>query len=107
MNETVTLTKSKINRCFTGQDHQADVLIALYKSLYGQRLWDDIKSFTGWPKAGPEVHQYVLECFIRFDKAYHRRVFAGSLWMNQGWSMDQNLEPWEVVLASYVLTEEA
>jgi len=98
------LTASKINVCFAKQTHQADVLVALYRLLY--RNWDDIESIQGWPKAGVEVHQYIGERFIRFDKAFHPDVMAGGLWMNNGWSGSEDLDPWEVVPAPYSLIGE-
>ena len=101
------LTKSKVNKCFAGQTHQRDVLIALYELVYGKQLWSRIKRVTGWPTAGEALHQYIGECFIRFDEAYHLDVFAGGLWMNNGWCSDQELlEPWEVVPAPYELAVE-
>lgn len=100
--DTVKLTASKINKCFAGQSHQGDVLIALYKLLY-RKTWDDIKSLDGYPQAGAEVHQYIGECFIRFDKAYHREVFPGGLWLNNGWSMGRDMGPWSVHPAPYTL----
>ena len=100
------LTASKINKCFAEQNHQGDVLIALYRFLY-RRLWDRIDTLDGWPRAGAEVHKYVFECFIRFDRAHHRKVQAGGLWMSRGWSMDQDLGPWEVLLAPYTLKEDS
>lgn len=107
MSEVMTVTASRINKCFAEQTHQGDVLIALYKLLYGKRLWDQIEVLVGWPKAGAEVHQYISECFIRFDKAYHPDGIAGGLWLNNGWSGSQDVGPWEVKLTPYTLTEEA
>jgi len=104
--ETRTLTASKVNKCFAGQSHQHDVLIALYELLYGCKEWARIESVQGWPKAGIEVHQYIGECFIRFDKAFHPDVLSGGLWMNNGWSCDRSLESWEVMPAPYTLEGE-
>ena len=100
----INLTVSKVNKCFAGQTEQADVLIALYKLLYGKR-WDDIETIDGWPQAGIEIHQYIGECFIRFDKAYHSEVLPGGLWMNRGWSVSRDLAPWAVKPAPYTLAE--
>lgn len=103
--KAITFRASWINECFAGQSHQNDVLIALYRLLY-RRIWDSIGFLDGWPKAGVEVHQYIGECFTRFDKAFHPDVLSGGLWMNQGWSCDQDLGPWEVVRAPYTLEGE-
>jgi len=100
----INLTASKVNKCFAEQSEQADVLIALYKLLYG-KLWESIETIDGWPKAGMEVHQYIGECFIRFDKAFHPEVMAGGLWLDSGWSGDKDLAPWAVKPAPYTLAE--
>lgn len=102
---TITLSASRINRCFAEQTEQYKVLISLYKLLYGELLWDSIESVDGWPKAGTEVHKYIGGCFIRLDKAYHGEVLPGGLWLNKGWSADQNVGPWDVTRAPYVLAK--
>lgn len=100
--DTIELTASKVNKCFAEQCEQGDVLVNLYKLLY-HKTWDSIQSLDDWPQAGSEVHQYISECFIRFDRAHHREVFPGGLWMNRGWSMSQDLAPWSVIPAPYTL----
>lgn len=97
-NETRTLTMSQINKCFAGKSHQHEALDELYRLLY-RADWDKIVGLQCWPSAGAEAHQYIGECFIRFDRAYHQEILPGGLWMNHGWSCDQDLGDWEVKLA--------
>jgi hypothetical protein len=90
------LSKQEIDKIFQENDHQADVLLTLFKRVFPD--WEKIKMLDGYPLAGKEVHQYITESFVRFDKKHHPKVLNGGLWMNKGFSVvgNEELGNWEV-----------
>ena len=103
---SLVILPADIDRCFETM-HQVDVVVALNRKVYdgGEHPWEPITRLCGYPKAGRKLHEYVMEKFILFDRLYHSNVYAGGAWLNQGWSLDDSLEDWEVELAAYEMEE--
>ena len=84
-----------VDPIFERNCHQTDVFKDLLTLVFP--AWDVIERVEGgWPKAGTELAQYLMERFCLFDRVHHPRVIAGGLWMNYGFSHDDSLDPWEV-----------
>jgi hypothetical protein len=91
----IKLLPDKIDEFFEGKDHQADVLIELYKWVFPK--WDDIESIDGWPKISEKTSLYICQKFMDFDKIHHPNVMNGGLWLNKGFSVDYDLnQDWVV-----------
>src|SRR4030043_1537040 len=89
------ITQSKIDERFKDKIHQYDVLISLYKLVIPE--WDNIRKLTGWPSVNNYTWTYICQLFIEFDKKHHPDVLSGGCWMNSGFSIDNNLDNWEVL----------
>ena len=91
--DTESLKKS-ITAIFDRCDHQQAVLIELYKLLFPG--WDSITKIEGYPEAGCDLWRFICRLFQEFDRKHHPSCLPGGLWMNAGFSMDSELEPWGV-----------
>jgi len=101
--DTVELNVKDIDNLFANSDHQADVLIGLYKLVYPN--WDNIQHINGYPTVNEFTSKYLFYKFIQFDKDHHPNVVAGGCWMNSGFSssnkeslIDFEVLPCEVTL---------
>ena len=88
------ILKKFITAIFDRCDHQQDVLIELYKLLFPG--WDSITKIEGYPDAGCDLWHFICRLFQEFDHKHHPDCMPGGLWMNAGFSMDSELQPWEV-----------
>ncbi len=86
--------KDFITTLFTKHDHQEKVLIDLYKLVFPE--WDCITKIEGYPEAGCDLWHFICRLFQEFDRKHHPDCMPGGLWMNAGFSMDSELQPWEV-----------
>ena len=80
----VKLNKEKVKALFDDCDHQADVLIGIYRMVYPE--YDFIEAFDGWPRINPETSKEISMMFMAFDEVHHPDVMMGGLWMNCGFS---------------------
>jgi hypothetical protein len=83
-----------IKELFADNTNQSEVLIGLYKLVLPN--WDEIKKLNGFPVCGQELWLYICDQFITFDQANHPGCMAGGAWINQGFSSDRRLKPWEI-----------
>jgi len=95
----------EIDEIFENAEHQADALVAIYKTVFPD--WDAIEKIDGWPSVGADLAEYLCEKFMQFDKVHHPDVFAGGLWLNNGFSRNKNLKPWEIDKSSAKITYKA
>jgi hypothetical protein len=86
--------KKSITAIFDRCDYQQEVLIELYKLLFPG--WSAIAEIKGYPDAGCDLWHFICRLFQEFDRKHHPDCMPGGLWMNVGFSMDSNLEPWGV-----------
>jgi hypothetical protein len=84
----------KLQQIFEQADHHDSALIALYKMLIPD--WERIDRLEGFPVVGREMWQYIANLFIDFDQRHHPQCFKGGMWVNQGFSSNDELGPWEV-----------
>lgn len=88
------LSKEKIDEIFEAADSQHYYWLALYQVVYPH--WATINHIKGYPMVGKETHEYLFEKAIAFDKAHHRDVMAGGLWMHLGFGCDESVPEWHV-----------
>ncbi|GAB6194375.1 hypothetical protein [Desulfocastanea catecholica] len=91
-----------IEKIFEEHTHQDEVIIDLYKMILPE--WNDIEQLHGHPVCGRELWFYICELFIEFDKIHHPRCMAGGAWINYGFSVDAQLEPWAINLSNCLVT---
>ena len=86
--------KDRIREIFKENDDQAEVLYLIYMLIFPD--WDRISIVHGYPEAGNELWKFICREFISFDQTHHPNVFAGGIWMNNGFSSNFNLAPYEI-----------
>lgn len=98
--EEVQLDPLVVEELFSNRVHQADVVLDLYKMIYGDR-WDLIEKLNGWPVCNDSTWKALFEMFAEFDKQHHPKVMAGGLWFNNGFTTGgpgaEDLKKWEVL----------
>ena len=83
---------------FEESDHQGSVIVKLYKMLFPD--WEKIHRIEGFPTVGKALNEYIFNLFVAFDQEHHLSVFNGGAWINQGFSTNESLEPWEISLGN-------
>ncbi len=86
--------KEQIKAIFTRHEHQSDALVDIYKLVLPD--WDRIARIEGFPEAGNDLWKFICRQFIEFDGKHHPDVFRGGTWMNNGFSSNSHLDPWEI-----------
>jgi len=86
--------KEHIKAIFEQHEHQSDALIDIYKLVFPD--WDHIKKIDGFPESGEDLWKFICRGFIAFDEKHHPNVFKGGIWMNNGFSSNSHLDPWEI-----------
>lgn len=86
----------RLQEIFEQAAHQSSALIGLYKMLIPD--WDRIDRLEGFPVVGREMWQYIANLFIDFDQRHHPKCFKGGLWLNNGFSSNEKLGPWDINL---------
>ena len=81
---------------FEESDHQDSVIVKLYQMLFPE--WEKIQRIEGFPTVGKALDEYIFNLFVAFDQEHHPNVFNGGAWINQGYSTNENLEPWGISL---------
>ena len=94
--------RDRIKEIFAEHDHQTDVLIAIYRMILPD--WDSIKKIEGHPEAGKDLWIFICNQFIEFDHKNHPEVFKGGIWLDTGFSVNSQLEPWEINLENCRIT---
>ena len=83
-----------LQEIFEESEHQDSVIVKLYKMLFPD--WDKIHRIEGFPTVGKALDAYIFNLFVAFDQEHHPSVFNGGAWINQGFSTNESLEPWEI-----------
>jgi len=86
-------TQEQVDEIFDNAKHQGDYVFGLYRLVYGDR-WDDVVKVNGYPSISSDTNTYIFDRAIKFDKVHHPEVFAGGIWMNQGFSQDSGITEW-------------
>ena len=95
----------KIDEIFENAEHQADAIVEIYKTVFPD--WDAIEKINGWPSCGEDLALYICDKFIQFDTKHHPDVMAGGLWLNNGFSRNKKLKPWEIDMSTAKITYKA
>lgn len=85
-----------LQKIFEGSEHQSSVIVKLYKMLFPD--WEKIERIEGFPAVGKALNEYIFNLFIQFDREHHQKCVNGGAWINQGFSTNERLEPWEISL---------
>lgn len=80
----IELTKQMIDDVFEKAEHQADWLIALYKTAFPN--WDEIAKLKGFPAVSKATSDYLWLMAIDFDDEHHPDVQAGGMWLTHGFA---------------------
>jgi len=88
--------QQRLQEIFEESDHQSSVIVKLYKMLFPD--WDKIQRIEGFPIVGKALNEYIFHLFVEFDRQHHPECFNGGAWINQGFSSNDRLEPWEISL---------
>ena len=90
--------KAYTQSIFSKHDHQKNVMVDLYRLVLPD--WEKIKKIDGYPEAGRELSIFINEQFMQFDREHHPECVAGGAWMNTGFSVNGNLNPWQISLST-------
>ncbi len=85
-----------LQKIFEESDHQDSVIVKLYKMLFPD--WEKIQRIEGFPVIGQGLWDYICNLFIEFDRENHPGCFKGGLWVNNGFSSSDCLDPWMISL---------
>jgi len=94
--KTIRDLQVHLQTIFEESDHQDSVIVKLYKMLFPD--WQKIQRIEGFPTVGKALDEYIFNLFVAFDQEHHANVFNGGAWINQGFSTNESLEPWEISL---------
>jgi hypothetical protein len=92
------LTEKQVDYIFETSADQSEATIALYKIAFPE--FDRIKQVDGFPAIGKELSLHIWNKFFEFDRLHHPGVMPGGRWMNNGFSTDETLKPWELSISS-------
>lgn len=95
------LPKITIDAIFASAHHQADYVIGLYRQAVPD--WDKVEHVNGYPQIGKSTADYIFMKAIEFDKRVHRDVLAGGCWMNNGFSVSNDITDWTVEVESDIV----
>jgi len=86
--------KQRILEVFTHNTNQQDVIVDLYKLVLPD--WDQIQSLKGHPEVGMELALFICRKFQDFDRQHHPGCMPAGAWMNYGFSVNRELDPWGI-----------
>lgn len=92
----IALDQTAVRNLFADLNHQADVLIELYRLIFPN--WERIVKLEGYPAINDHTWNEIGELFIAFDHLHHPDVFAGGCWMSRGFTISNNIPDWTVSL---------
>jgi hypothetical protein len=96
----VRLTAEAIDAVFDAASEQADYVLGLYRLVIPD--FDRVAKVQRWPKVSPAMTEYIFARAIAFDRLHHPGVMAGGLWLNVGFSTDEQLRGGQVTLPEVV-----
>jgi hypothetical protein len=85
-----------------GPADEMEAVIEIYRFVYGPETWDAIIKVDGWPAASFTTCSYIAGKCIAFTKSRHPGAMPGGVWLNNGFTVDENLPDWTVRLAPVV-----
>lgn len=73
---------------------QDEILIGLYKMVFPD--WDRIEELKGWPSCSNITYDLIAHVCHQFDRKHHPEVISGGMWMNWGFTIDDDVPDWEI-----------
>jgi len=96
MPKYIKLDKKSIDKLFNDtKKNEIEIIIDLYKIAFPN--WDNIKSIPKWPSISKETNLYIFGKFIDFNKGTPKSAL---MWMNKGFSSDENMKSWVIDLST-------
>ena len=86
--------KANVQGIFENADSQKDALESLYRLALPS--WERIAKIHGYPSVGVELWQFIARLFMDFDKVNYPNLMPGGAWMNTGFSVNREIEPWGI-----------
>ena len=93
INDTVSFM-DYVRSLFEKHDHQQQVICDMYKLIFPD--WDRIKHIKNYPATDTKLWEFVWDLFLEFDKKYHPDCMPGGAWLNIGFSVNRELQPYEI-----------
>lgn len=90
------LTKKMIDKIFEEATNQIEYIDELYKIAIPD--WYQVVKVNNFPTVSRKTSLYIFEKARDFDLEHHPDILAMSAWMNSGFSTDDDLPDWEVVI---------
>jgi hypothetical protein len=91
-----TLKEEQVRALFFSNSKECDVLIGLLNLAIPD--WDNVEYILeGKPHIGEVGWRSIYDLFCDFNEKHPgESMFPGGLWLSMGFSVAQNLGPWEV-----------
>ena len=86
-----------------GPETEIDAIDALYRLVQGED-YDRAIRVAGWPKANEATNLTIARIAMDFERE-RGSSFPGGIWLNCGFSTDNDLPDWEVIPAPMVFPE--
>ena len=86
--------KKRILEAFSQNTNQQQVVVDLYKLVLPD--WDQIQRLKGHPEVGMELALFICRKFQDFDRQHHPSCIPAGAWMNWGFSVNRELDPWGI-----------
>jgi hypothetical protein len=86
--------KARILEVFTQNTDQHYAITGVYRLVIPN--WDEIANLVGYPEAGVELSLFISRQCQEFDQKYHPRCMPGGAWMNWGFSVNRDIDPWGI-----------
>jgi hypothetical protein len=95
------ILKQRILEAFDRNTNQQQVVVDLYKLVLPD--WDQIQSLNGHPEVGMELALFICRKFQDFDRQHHPNCMPGGAWLNWGFSVNRDLDPWAISFENCVV----
>ena len=83
-----------IEAIFDKHDHHGKVISDLYRMVLPG--FDECEKVDGYPDAGENVWKFICKKCQEFDRIHHPGYFPGGAWLDFGFSINKELDPWDI-----------
>ena len=94
MSKNIKLSKETIDHIFETTENTQDATIALYEIAIPD--YHKIDKVNGFPSISEATNKYIFTKMIDMDIKNKVKHMNGGLWMNSGFSAENNMPDWEV-----------
>ena len=95
MKRIIKLPKAKIDEIFLSATNENNALVSLYRASVPE--FDKAKKLLGFPTISRNTAIYIIDKFKELSK--NDDVQINLLWLNKGFSSDENMKDWIVDLS--------